>query len=115
MPVTEVLAKSSGIRSGWPCSRVVRNLSREEMLVWLNRRFIARLDPHARGRGSGTRLGSHNFQRLEDHGVALRFHLIALLHAEGLIEDCRLQSVGDELALRQPLDEAGPDLDRKSV
>src|ERR1035437_5320256 len=49
MPVTEVLPKSSGIRSGWRYSRAVRNLSREVTLVWLNRRFIARLDRHARG------------------------------------------------------------------
>src|ERR1035437_3468088 len=49
MPVTEVLPKSSGIRSGWRCSRAVRNLSREVALVWLNRRFIPRLDRHARG------------------------------------------------------------------
>src|ERR1019366_5290973 len=34
----------------------------------------------------------------------------ALLHAEGLIEDFGLQSVGDVLALRQPLGETGPDL-----
>src|SRR5665647_1837650 len=57
-----------------------------------------------------TILGSDDFQRPQDHRVALRFHFIALLHAEGLIEDFRLQAVGDELALRQPLGEAGPDL-----
>src|ERR1039457_2614477 len=55
-------------------------------------------------------LGSDGFHRLEDHRVALRFHFIALLHTEGLIEDFRLQAVGDELALRRPLGDRGPDL-----
>src|ERR1019366_10074751 len=48
-------------------------------------------------------LGSDGLQRLEDHRVALRFHFIALLHAEGLIEDFPLQAAGDALALRRPL------------
>ena len=43
-------------------------------------------------------------------GSRCGFHFIALLHAEGLIEEFGLQAVGDEFAFRQPFREAGPDL-----
>src|SRR5262249_48316135 len=51
-------------------------------------------------------LAAHGLDRLEHHGIALQFHFVALLDAESLVEELRLEAVGDELALGEPFGEA---------
>src|SRR5438067_9601406 len=48
-----------------------------------------------------------HLERLQDRGIALRLYFIALLHAQGLVEKLGLQAYGNELALGQPIRQAG--------
>ena len=54
------------------------------------------------------------FERLLNHRIALRFHFVALLHAERLIEDLGLQPVGDEFLRADPIVNAGLNVARRS-
>src|ERR1017187_6839085 len=67
----------------------------------------ARLQPAAGFPAGALRLiaelSTEQFERLQDRGIALQFHLVAAFHAECLVEDLGLDPVAQEIQLGGPL------------
>src|ERR1035438_6460825 len=54
-------------------------------------------------RSSGRTSPTQQFERLQNRGIALQFHLVAAFHAECLVEDLGLDPVAQEIQLGGPL------------
>src|SRR5690349_20150029 len=77
---------------------------------------LRRVDrPFGDAQSAGLRAGvlgalrADDFERLLNHGIALRFDLVALFYAEGLVEELGFQAIGDEVALGGPVAYGGLD------